>query len=404
MVILRCYLEDKLLDLCFEKLEPMADLSEFEDIRPYSDEEAVEALHRVSRHPALPTISKYLFPKQSTDILATTLRKLKSIDEFQSVVMVEVVNAVLARTSEGFTVSGMPNLSKIDGKFLAVSNHRDIVLDPALILCSILSAGFPSAELCVGSNLLSSKLIEDLMKSNRMIKVIRGISARQMYLNSQTLSKYIRQSIVSGNASIWIAQKEGRAKNGIDKTEQGLLKMFDMSGEGSFEENFSELNIVPMSISYEYEPCDSRKARELLMSREKPYVKKKNEDLHSILTGIGQQKGHIHLAVCEPLTQDEIREAAVQTGNDRYQCLRGILDQRILSAYKLWKTNYMGYDLMNGTSEYLGVKYLPEDLERFKEYTEHKLSKLERRLDRDALRDIFWHIYGNPVVGKKALK
>lgn len=375
----------------------MVDLSEFEDIRPYSDEEAVEAMQRVSRHPALPTISKYLFPKQSINTLAQMLREIKSVEEFQKVVMIGVINAVLARSSEGFTFRGMSNLNKVDGKFLAVSNHRDIVLDPALIQYSLDASGFPMAELCVGSNLLTNKLIEDLLKSNRMIKVIRGISARQMYLNSQTLSKYIRLSITSGKASIWVAQKEGRSKNGIDKTEQGLLKMFDMSGEGSFEENFKELNIVPMSISYEYEPCDSRKARELLLSREAPYVKKKNEDLHSILTGIGQQKGHIHLSVGEPLTAEEIAAAAAQNGNDRYQNLRGILDRRIRSGYKLWKTNYMGYDLMHGTSEFLGDKYLPEDMEKFKAYTEHKLAKLERHLDRKELRDIFWHIYGNPV-------
>ena len=375
----------------------MIDLSEFEDIRPYSDEEAVEALQRVSRHPSLPMISKYLFPKEGLDFLGGTLRRIKSIDEFQAVVMTGVITAVLARTSEGFTYSGMSNLTKIKGKFLAISNHRDIVLDPALILYSMHEAGLPFAELCVGSNLLSNKLMEDLMKSNRMIKVIRGISARQMYLNSQTLSKYIRLSITSGNASIWVAQKEGRSKNGIDKTEQGLLKMFDMSGENGFEQNFEELNIVPMSISYEYEPCDSRKARELLLSREAPYVKKPKEDLHSILTGIRQQKGHIHLNIGKPLTAEEIHSASEHTGNDRYQLLRDLLDQRIHKGYKLWKTNYMGYDLMNGASEYLGVKYLPEDLEAFKAYTEHKLSKLERRLDRDALRDIFWHIYGNPV-------
>ena len=161
----------------------MIDLSEFEDIRPYSDEEAVEALQRVSRHPSLPMISKYLFPKEGLDFLGSTLRRIKSIDEFQAVVMTGVITAVLARTSEGFTYSGMSNLTKIKGKFLAISNHRDIVLDPALILYSMHEAGLPFAELCVGSNLLSNKLMEDLMKSNRMIKVIRGISARQMYLN-----------------------------------------------------------------------------------------------------------------------------------------------------------------------------------------------------------------------------
>ena len=340
----------------------MVDLSEFEDIRPYSDEEAVQALDRVSRHPMLPLISKYLFPKANVNTLAQTLRKVRSIDEFQAVVMVDVINAVLARTSEGFTFSGMEYLSSVNGKFLAVSNHRDIVLDPALILYAMHASGYPFAELCVGSNLIQSPLIEDLMKSNRMIKVIRGISARQMYLNSQTLSKYIRQSITTGTSSIWIAQKEGRTKNGMDKTEQGLLKMFDMSGEGSFEENFKELNIVPLSISYEYEPCDSRKARELLLSQSGPYVKKPKEDLHSILTGIRQHKGHIHLQAGKPLTDEEIAKAAAQSGNDRYQYLRGILDQRIRGGYKLWKTNYMAYDIVENTTRYAD-RYTLQELE-----------------------------------------
>ena len=144
-----------------------------------------------------------------------------------------------------------------------------------------------------------------------MIKVIRGISARELYLSSKTLSKYIRLTITSGTSSVWIAQREGRTKDGWDTTEQGLLKMFDMSGEKSFEENFRELNIIPMSISYEYEPCDARKARELYIKQtEGKYVKKPREDMHSILTGIGQRKGHIHLNIGKALTDEEIARAA----------------------------------------------------------------------------------------------
>lgn len=377
----------------------MIDLSEFESIRPYSDEEAVEALGRVARHPMMPTVSKYLFPNAPANTLSKSLKAMHSIDEFQRVVMVDVVNGVLARTSEGFTRSGMDNIKGLKGqKFLAVSNHRDIVLDPALICYTMKEVNMNDLGLCVGSNLLKPGLIEDLLRSNRMIKVIRGIGARQLYLSSQILSKYIRLSITTGQTSVWIAQREGRTKNGLDVTEQGLLKMFDMSGEGSFTDNFDALNIVPMSISYEYEPCDAKKAREIYIKQTTgEYVKKKNEDTHSILTGIRQQKGHIHLTIGKPLSREEIEEAAGHTGNDRYQAIRHLLDRRIIDGYRLWKTNYMGYDLMNGTSEYLGIKYLPEDLEAFKAYTEHKLSKIERRLDRDALRDIFWHIYGNPV-------
>ena len=384
----------------------MRDMSEYEGIRPYSDGEAVEAFARIARHPALPAISKYLFPKQPLEYLASMLDGVGSIDEFQDVVMTRVIGSILVKSSEGFTYSGMENLHNLGKrKFLAVSNHRDIVLDPALILYAMHEEGLPYGELCVGSNLLQGKLIEDLMRSNRMIKVIRGISARELYLSSKLLSKYIRETITSGASSVWIAQREGRTKNGLDTTEQGLLKMFDLSGENGFEQNFKDLCIVPMSISYEYESCDARKARELLIKQTTgSYSKKPNEDTHSIMTGLRQRKGHIHLNIGAPLTDEEIAKAAACTGNDRYQGIRHALDERIVGGYKLFKTNYMGYDLMNGTSEYLGVKYLPEDIEFFKGYTDHKLGKLERNLDRAQLQDIFWHVYGNPVVAKKELE
>jgi hypothetical protein len=372
---------------------------EFSNISPYTDEEAVAALKRLSHHPMLPFISKYLFPKERVNLLAKALRKVESIDDFQQTVMSKVVSAVVDSTSAGFTYDGIENI-KGDRKFLAISNHRDIILDPALTQWTFFNEGLPMTQICVGSNLLSSRTFEDLLRSNRMIKVIRGISARELYLSSQHLSRYIRHTITSGTASVWIAQREGRTKNGLDVSEQGILKMFDLSGTGDFKNNFQELNMIPMSISYEYEPCDARKARELLIKRETgSYTKKPNEDMHSILTGIRQWKGGIHLSIGKPITELEIIRASWYEKNDRYQAIRRTIDRRIIAGYKLWKTNYMGYDLMTGTDRFAEM-YTPEDLENFKAYTEHKLGKLERRLDRDALRVIFWHIYGNPVLAK----
>lgn len=372
---------------------------EFSNISPYTDEEAVAALKRLSHHPMLPFISKYLFPKERVNLLAKALRKVESIDDFQQTVMSKVVSAVVDSTSAGFTYDGIENI-KGDRKFLAISNHRDIILDPALTQWTFFNEGLPMTQICVGSNLLSSRTFEDLLRSNRMIKVIRGISARELYLCSQHLSRYIRHTITSGTASVWIAQREGRTKNGLDVSEQGILKMFDLSGTGDFKNNFQELNMIPMSISYEYEPCDARKARELLIKRETgSYTKKPNEDMHSILTGIRQWKGGIHLSIGKPITELEIIRASWYEKNDRYQAIRRTIDRRIIEGYKLWKTNYMGYDLMTGTDRFAEM-YTPEDLENFKAYTEHKLGKLERRLDRDALRVIFWHIYGNPVLAK----
>ena len=378
------------------------ELNEFTDISPYTDAEAVEALGKLADHPAVVEVSKAIFPDKEPEFLRKILKSVKSIDEFQILVMNKAVEWVLSTTAHNFSYDGIGNLKKINGKFLAMSNHRDIILDPAITQVVLYRNAIPMTEIAVGSNLLTNKYIEYLIRSNRMIKVIRGINARQLYLSSQVLSKYIRECIASGRSSIWIAQREGRAKDGIDTTEQGLLKMLDMSGTADFTTNFEELNIVPLSISYEYEPCDILKARERLISRTQKYVKGSREDLISIMTGIEQQKGNIHLNIGSPLTHDEIEAASCCNKNDRYQAIRHAVDVRIIEGYKLWKTNYIGYDMVNHTFKYRD-KYTPEDVARFTDYVEHQLDKVEQSLCRADLRDIFLRIYANPVVSLENL-
>lgn len=378
------------------------ELNEFTDISPYTDAEAVEALGKLADHPAVVEVSKAIFPDKEPEFLRKILKSVKSIDEFQILVMNKAVEWVLSTTAHNFSYDGIGNLKKINGKFLAMSNHRDIILDPAITQVVLYRNAIPMTEIAVGSNLLTNKYIEYLIRSNRMIKVIRGINARQLYLSSQVLSKYIRDCITSGRSSIWIAQREGRAKDGIDTTEQGLLKMLDMSGTADFTTNFEELNIVPLSISYEYEPCDILKARERLISRTQKYVKGSREDLISIMTGIEQQKGNIHLNIGSPLTHDEIEAASCCNKNDRYQAIRHAVDVRIIEGYKLWKTNYIGYDMVNHTFKYRD-KYTPEDVAQFTDYVEHQLDKVEQSLCRADLRDIFLRIYANPVVSLENL-
>ncbi len=378
------------------------ELNEFTDISPYTDAEAVEALGKLADHPAVVEVSKAIFPDKEPEFLRKILKSVKSIDEFQILVMNKAVEWVLSTTAHNFSYDGIGNLKKINGKFLAMSNHRDIILDPAITQVVLYRNAIPMTEIAVGSNLLTNKYIEYLIRSNRMIKVIRGINARQLYLSSQVLSKYIRECITSGRSSIWIAQREGRAKDGIDTTEQGLLKMLDMSGTADFTTNFEELNIVPLSISYEYEPCDILKARERLISRTQKYVKGSREDLISIMTGIEQQKGNIHLNIGSPLTHDEIEAASCCNKNDRYQAIRHAVDVRIIEGYKLWKTNYIGYDMVNHTFKYRD-KYTPEDVAQFTDYVEHQLDKVEQSLCRADLRDIFLMIYANPVVSLENL-
>ena len=379
----------------------MSQENEFDSICPYNDEEAVKALNKVANHPAVLVISEYLFPDEKPTYLRNALKQVRSIDDFQEAVMNKAVQWCIDNTIRNFSYDGISYIKGLKGKFLAMSNHRDIILDPAITQMVFLKNGIPLTEICVGDNLIKdSKTVEYLLRSNRMIRVIRGISARELYLSSQMLSRYIRQAITTGKASIWLAQRQGRTKDGIDTTEQGLLKMLDMSGTGSFQENFSELNIVPLSISYEYEPCDIRKAREILISRTRKYVKTHNEDMHSIVMGIRQEKGNVHLNFGLPLTVEEYASRCDK--NDRYQYIRHAVDKRVIAGYRLWKTNYIAYDMVNHTYKYTDL-YKPEDVESFTEYTEHQLDKVEKKLSRDELRDIFLRIYANPVSSKEKL-
>ena len=378
------------------------DLTEFSDIAPFTDEEADAALNRLSHHPNTKWISKFIFPDKPETFLAELLRSIHTVDEFQRMVMLEAIQWCVSNTMTSFTFDGLENAKALNRQFIAMSNHRDIILDPALTQRVLMGNGFEGTQICVGDNLLRFKTVELLIRSNRMIKVIRGISARELYLSSQLLSRYIRETITSGTASVWIAQRQGRTKDGWDTTEQGLLKMLDMSGTKDFVQNFMELCIVPLSVSYEYEPCDILKAREILISRTQKYVKSETEDLESIMMGIKQPKGHVHLHIDKPLSEEEIVEASHSDKNDRYQAIRHAVDRRIIGGYKLWKTNYIAYDLVTQGTKY-AKEYTPEDVENFKSYMAKQMMRVEPSLDKKELMDIFLHIYSNPVLAKEEL-
>ena len=380
----------------------MIDFSEFESICPYTDEEAVAALTKIADEPFIVKMSKYIYPEEEENYLCEHLKEVTCINDFQSLVMSKLVERVIETSVKSFSYDGISNIENEKGKYLAMSNHRDIILDPAILQLVLFRHKLPLTEIAVGDNLLQNSFIEALIRSNRMIKVLRGISARELYLSSQILSKYIRLKITSGESSVWLAQRQGRTKNGLDITEQGLLKMLDMSGTSSFEENFNELNIIPLSISYEYEPCDILKARELLISRSGKYVKAQGEDINSILTGVKQWKGCVHLNIGSKLKNEELAVAALCDKNDRYQLIRHAVDMRVIDGYKLWKTNFIASDLKNKSTKY-SDRYTPEEKDAFKDYTEKQLDKVEPELDRNELRNVFWGIYEGPIVSKQLL-
>lgn len=363
----------------------------FDRIRPYNEAETMAALRRIVHHPLYPMVAHYMFPERSVRECREGLLSVGSIDEFQSVVMYKAVQSIIGKTTDGFEYSGAENLRGLDGKFVAITNHRDIVLDPAFLEYTLLDAGYKCSRICIGSNLLKLKVVKDMMLANQSIIVMRDANPRSLVENSRQLSSFIRRSVEQEGHSVWIAQREGRAKDGNDLTAQGVLKMLNMSGAGSFCENFASLNLVPMTYSYEYESCDARKAREIFIKKTRGgYRKGPLEDVRSIITGITQPKGRVHLNIGRPISLQELEQAASFKGNERFKELCSVLDGRISSGYRLWKTNYMAADMVAGNNTYLEQgKYTPEDRSGFEDYVASKVKDTER--------DIFLHIYSNPV-------
>ncbi len=380
----------------------MENLDKFSDICPYTDEEAVAAMSQIASHPAITKISQYFYPEKPAGFLSSQLKKIHSVDELQKKVISVIIERVLEKSAKNFTYEGTENIPK-DKCCLFLSNHRDIILDPALTQLVMYKSGNSLTQICVGSNLITNKLIEHLIRSNRMIKVVRDIPSRELYLSSKLLSEYIRNTITGNTSSIWLAQRQGRTKNGTDITEQGLLKMLDMSGQGTFAENFEQLNIIPLSISYEFESCDIQKAREIYISRRQKYVKAPNEDTMSIMTGVTQQKGNIHLFIGTPISKKEIEAAGSYDKNDRYKEMRHAVNKRVIAGYHLWDTNYIAYDMLYEGEKYAHM-YTAQQKEYFTEYMNMQLDCVESEFDRSEIRDIFLHIYANPVISKHKLE
>jgi len=369
----------------------------FEDIRPYNDRETVEALARVADHPLTESISKYFYPDEERGYLGELLRSVTGTYDFQAKIMYHVIGSVMKGTTDGVTFSGLEYFtSDKNRRFLLLSNHRDIVLDSAFIQFILEDHKLPLTEIAVGDNLISDSYIEDIIRSNRMIKVVRSDNPREVYNSSQIFSQYIRSS----TSNIWLAHRNGRAKDGVDATEQGLLKMLDMSGRGDFISNFAELNIMPVSISYEIETCGIEKALETwIRDNTGTYKKAPGEDTESILKGIKQPKGAVHISFCQPLTPEELQETNSFSRNEKFQYLASVIDKKILDGFRLYSSHYIAADILNGENRF-SENYSADEKNAFKTYLEREISAVPASADRDAVLDNLLHIYANPVFRK----
>jgi 1-acyl-sn-glycerol-3-phosphate acyltransferase len=373
--------------------------SPFDDIRPYYDSEINAAMRRITDNRMFPVLAAYVYPGRDVEELRQKMRNFQSCRDFQHTVMMKVNQQVIERTISEFTYHGLGYL-RDDKKYLFISNHRDIMLDASMLQYILVSNGFETTEITFGANLMSSPLIIDIGKSNKMFRVDRGGNMKDFYMSSKHLSDYIRHDIINKQESVWIAQRNGRTKDGNDRTDQGIIKMFCLSQPQDKISALADLNIIPVSISYEWESCDILKALELYESRFEKYVKKPGEDLNSILTGISRYKGRVNISFCPQITRHDLLAFDDCTNNEYHKQVAQLIDRRILSAYQLTPNNYIAHDIRYGNQDFSN-HYTNEQRDAFV----RRMQKLHNfDIDEpDVLQDIFLGIYANPVKNKKDL-
>lgn len=373
--------------------------SVLDDYRPYYDNEVPEAINRIASDTLFESIVKFVFPNEDFGEFVERFRKLDSVDDFQQKVMNTAIDNIVKRTTNALSYKGIEVIEP-QKSYTYISNHRDIVLDSAIFQYILFANGFKTTEITFGSNLMRPQIVVDIGKINKMFKIVRGGGVKETFTNSLNVSSYMRYAIRQKGESIWIAQRNGRTKDGDDKTQVGVLKMFAMSSTEPFVENMAEMNIAPISVSYEYEPCDFLKTREIyLTSLNGSYRKTENEDLNSIITGITQYKGKVNYTICPPISHQELSECDASPTKDKFYHLVDIIDNRILKGYKLFNTNYIAYDILECSSRFTH-KYSDKQREDFTSYMNNGLQTIEG--DTDRLKTIFLNIYANPIKNRIA--
>lgn len=375
-------------------------MQNFDDIRFYDDKEVNNALQEYVQHPMIKALLKFTFPDLEFDEIEEIVMTCNSIQDFQARIIYLSVEKVLERTSEGLTDNGFDKLDS-DESYFFISNHRDIILDTSLINYTLYNHDLVMTASAIGDNLVQKPFLMALSRLNRNFLVLRNQSPREMLKSSMKLSEYIRHLLMDEGRSVWMAQREGRTKDGNDHTQQGVLKMLAMAkGKTDILDYFSKLKIVPVAISYEFDPTDMLKMPEVLAKRMKEeYKKTANEDFNSIMQGAMGQKGRIQLNAGKILTEEDFAEIRRKdlSVNDQLKEVANLIDRAIYRNFKLWPANYIAYDLLKNE-------------ERFADnYSEKEKRKFERRISRrvDVKNPLalnsYLLMYANPVINKISL-
>lgn len=376
---------------------------QFDPIRPFEPDELPDVFDRLLQNEQFCSVLAYLYPNVPKEALAAKMHACKDNLDFQKTFCYGFLVQLLARLSKGCDID-IASLDT-DSRYTFISNHRDIVLDSALLDKLLIDAGFnTTCEIAIGDNLLKLPWVKDLVRVNKSFIVERALSMREMLMASKRLSEYMHFVIAEKNDNVWIAQREGRAKDSNDRTQEAILKMMVMGGEGSIIDRLKQLHLVPLAISYEYDPCDYLKAAELQARRDNPsWQKGPMDDVTSMQTGIMGYKGYIHYqcADCIDSYLDTIPADTPKT--ELFRLIADHIDRQIFAGYRLYPNNYVALDLLHGDSAHAD-HYTADDKAQFEAYLKGQLDKIEMEGKDDAyLRDQMLKMYANPAINQMGL-
>ncbi|WP_297087040.1 1-acyl-sn-glycerol-3-phosphate acyltransferase [uncultured Draconibacterium sp.] len=374
----------------------MQDLN-FDDIRPYTDKEVKEKIRLLLKDKTFDSVLMHLFKyRPKVEMVKFQLRRISSIKQLQGVFIYDLLHWLIDKTSDGLKVTGIDKLDKTK-PYLFISNHRDIILDAALLNFLIFEHGMNTTQIAIGDNLLQYEWIKHTVKLNRSFVIKRSLPPRELIVASNKVSHFIRKSITEDKMSVWIAQREGRTKDGNDKTQESVLKMLNMSNSGGISDGFNELNIVPVSISYEIEPCGLAKLRELIKKEHYGKAKKSKDDLKAMSMGMFTPKGRMRFAFGTPIeTHFELAKNNEQR-NNYIRRLAELVDDQIYKNFKLWPSNFVAYDMLMQEHRFKD-RYTADEQKKFEIMVEQAMVHIDFPIT--DIQERFLKLYAYPVINK----
>lgn len=377
--------------------------TEFDEIRPYHDEELPQIYEELLADEAFRKVVAVVMPDIPFEQIAQMMRRCRTKFEFQRTFCYPLIKQLMAKASKGMSLD-RSELADKDGAYVYISNHRDIILDSGLLSVLLADEGKDTVEIAIGDNLLIYPWIKKLVRVNKSFIVQRSVSMREMLASSKRMSDYMHFALAEKRENIWIAQREGRAKDSNDLTQESVLKMMAMGGEGNAFERIRAMNLVPLAISYEFDPCDYLKAQEFQQKRDDASFKKSPaDDLRNMQTGIFGYKGRITYRTATPVNEwlDELRSLPKA---DFFKALALRIDRGIHSCYELYPANYIAFDLLHG-SQAESDHYTADDLAAFTAYLDSRIEMVNLpRKDVAFLRERMLTMYANPLINhRKAL-